>query len=138
MNKSKLITLFLATATLAACTTEEDPGVTESLDPIEEEAALEDEPNEGIVTDEDLMPVSDAELEQAEMIDNLDDYEEFSAQDAFDPSDYDAYLVSEGTRRVFVFLEDDVQIFKTIYIEEDNSLEIIDIPNEEVIQNSPI
>ncbi|SFC15072.1 hypothetical protein SAMN04488102_103229 [Alkalibacterium subtropicum] len=138
MNKRKLIVLFMAALTLGACTTEDDPGETEGLDPIEEEAAIEDEPNEAIITEEDLAPVSDEELEQAELVENLDEYEEFAEQDGFDPNDYDAYLVSEGTRRVFVFMEGDVQIFKTIYVEEDNSLEIIDVANEQVIQNSPI
>lgn len=138
MNKRKLIVLFMAAATLGACTTEDDPGETESLDPIEEEAAIEDEPNEGIVADEDLAPVSEGELEQAELVENLDDYEEFAEQDVFDPNDYDGYLVSDGQRRVFVFMEDDVQLFKTIYIEDDNSLMIIDVANQEVIQNSPI
>lgn len=137
MYKRKLITVLFAAATLAACDTNdtEDADLTE---PVEEEELIDEEANEAIVTDEDLSPVSEAQLEEAELVENLDEYEEFAEQDVFDPNDYDAYLVSEGARRVFVFLEGDVQIFKTIYVEEDNSLEIIDVANEEVIQNSPI
>ncbi|MER2064237.1 MAG: hypothetical protein ABS873_06265 [Alkalibacterium sp.] len=139
MNKKKLIVLFMAAFTLGACTTEEDPGETEALDPIEEEAAVEEEPGESMVTDEELAPVSDSELEEAEAIDDIEQYEEFEEQDVFDPTGYDAHLVTDnGNTRVILFTEGDVQMFKSIFIEEESRLKIIDLQNNELLLNSPL
>lgn len=139
MNKKKLIVLFMAAATLGACTTEEDPGETEALDPIEEEAALEEEPDESMVTDEELAPVSDNEFEEAEIIDDLEQYQEFEEQDVFDPAGYDAYLITDnGSTRVILFTDGEEQVYKSIFIEEDNRLKIIDLKNNELLLNSPL
>ncbi|OJF95340.1 hypothetical protein [Alkalibacterium sp. 20] len=139
MNKRKLIVLFLAATTLAACTTDDGAGETETLDPIEEEAAIEEEPGEALVTDEEMAPISDEELEQAEVIDDLDQYPEFAEQDAFDPTVYDAYLITDnGSTRVILFQDGDEQVFKSVYIEEDNRLKIIDLQNNELLINSPL
>ncbi|MFO8068464.1 MAG: hypothetical protein R6U02_00470 [Alkalibacterium sp.] len=139
MNKKNLVILFLATTTLAACTSDDEVGETETLDPIEEEAAIEDEPGEAVVTDEELAPISEEELEQAEAIDDLDQYAEFAEQDVFDPTGYDAYLITDnGTTRVILFQDGDEQVFKSIYIEEDNRLKIIDLRNNELLLNSPL
>lgn len=139
MNKRKLIALFVAATTLAACGAEDETGETETLDPIEEEAAVEEEPDESVVTDEELAPASDEELEQAEQIDDLDQYEEFNEQDAFDPTDLDAYLITDnGNTRVVIFQDGDEQVFKSIYIQEDNRLKVIDLQNNELLLNSPL
>ncbi|WP_423188761.1 hypothetical protein ACO1PF_09215 [Alkalibacterium sp. f15] len=139
MNKRKSIVLFLAATTLAACTTDDGVGETETLDPIEEEAAIEEEPGEAVVTDEEMAPISDEELEQAEAIDDLDQYPEFAEQDAFDPTGYDAYLITNnGTTRVILFQDGDEQVFKSVYIEADNRLKIIDLQNNELLINSPL
>lgn len=139
MKKGKLILLFMAAATLGACTTEEDPGEAEALDPIEEEAAIEEEPNEGMVTEEELAPVSESEMDEAESIDNIDQYEEFEEQDVFDPTGYDAYLITDnGSTRVILFTDGDEQVFKSIFTEEDNRLKIIDLQNNELLLNSPL
>lgn len=153
MKLKKIGFLLASGAVLAACQTEEaetndiDPEEVqetedvngEDLDTQEDEAALEDEADEAVVSDEDMEPVSDEELENAEAVDDLTQYEEFEEQDIFVPEDYDAYLVSEeGGRRIFVFTEDDEQIFKTIYVMPDNQLQIIDLVNDELLMNDPI
>lgn len=139
MNKKKLLVLFMAAATLGACTTEEDPGETEALDPIEEEAALEEEPDEAVVTEEELAPVSDSDMEAAEMIEDIEQYEEFEDQDVFDPTGYDARLITDnGSTRVILFSEGEEQMFKSIFIEEESRLKIIDLKNNELLLNSPL
>lgn len=139
MTKRKLIVLFMAAITLGACTTEDDAGETEALDPIEEEAAVEEAPDESVVTDEELAPVSDNELTEAERIDDISQYDEFSEQDIFDPTGYDAYLITDnGSTRVILFNDGDDQMFKSVFIEEDNRLKIIDLQNNELLLNSPL
>lgn len=139
MIKRKIAVLFLAAATLASCTTDDGMGETETLDPIEEEAAVEVEPDESMVTDEELAPVSDEEFQQAEPIDDIDQYEEFGEQDVFDPTGYDAYLITDnGATRVILFNDGEEQFFKSIYIEGDNRLKIIDLQNNELLLNSPL
>lgn len=153
MNLKKLGTLLAAGAVLSACQTDEtetndidteevqdtEDVNGEDLDTQEDEAALEDEADEAVVSDEDMAPVSDEELENAEAIGDLTQYEEFEEQDVFVPEDYVAYLVSEeGGRRVFVFTENDEQVFKTIYVMPDNQLQVIDLVNDELLMNDPI
>ncbi|PRY75175.1 hypothetical protein [Alkalibacterium olivapovliticus] len=150
MDIKKLIALLAATSTLAACQTDDttDPAVTdgdeteetgEDIDTQEEEAELDDDPSEVVVSDEELEPVSDEDLENAEPIEDLDQYEEFEEQDVFSPEDYDAYLISdEGGVREIIFVEEEEQVFKSIFIMEDNNLRVIDLINSEVLINDPI
>lgn len=153
MNLKKLGILLAAGAVLSACQTDEtetndidteevqdtEDVNGEDLDTQEDEAALEDGADEAVVSDEDMAPVSDEELENAEAIGDLTQYEEFEEQDVFVPEDYVAYLVSEeGGRRVFVFTENDEQVFKTIYVMPDNQLQVIDLVNDELLMNDPI
>lgn len=154
MNFKKLGFLLAAGAVLSACQTDEtetndtdteqmeetdDVNGEEDIDTQEDEAALEEDPDEAVVSDEDMAPVSDEELETAEAIGDLTQYEEFEEQDVFVPEDYVAYLVSEeGGRRIFVFTEDDEQVFKTIYVMPDNQLQVIDLVNDELLMNDPI
>jgi len=149
MDIKKLIALLTATSTLAACQTDDttDPAVTdgdeteetgEDID-TQEEAELDDDPSEVVVSDEELEPVSDEDLENAEPIEDLDQYEEFEEQDVFSPEDYDAYLISdEGGVREIIFVEEEEQVFKSIFIMEDNNLRVIDLINSEVLINDPI
>lgn len=146
MNIKKLVALLAVSSTLAACQTDdtdvpepEMEDTDEEIDTQEEEAELDDDPAEFVVSDEELEPYDEDQIDAAEPIDDLSQYEEFEGQDAFDPDQFDAYLVlDEGGRREIIFMEDDEQVFKSIYIEEDNNLRIIDLPNSEVILNAPI
>ncbi|GEK91374.1 hypothetical protein [Alkalibacterium kapii] len=139
MKNKKIIVLFLTALTLAGCTDESDPGETEALDPIEEEAAVEEEPNETVVTEEELAPVSEEEKNQAEVIDDIDTYEEFKTQDVFEPTDYDAHLITDNSNtRVILFSEGEEQVYKSIFIKEDNRLKIIDLQNDQLLINSPL
>lgn len=149
MNIKKLLALLAAASTLAACQTDDtDPAgndvgevddTDEDIDTQEEEAELDEDPAEVVVSDEELAPVSDEELDNAEPVDDLSQYEEFQEQDVFTPEDYDAYLISdEGGVREIIFTEDDEQVFKSIFIIEDNNLRVIDLINSEVLINDPI
>lgn len=140
------IAILLATLTLGACdtdTTEETP--TEptdqetSIDTLEEQAAEDDDPTDAVVTDEQLAPVSEDDLDGAETIDNLDEFEEFTEQDTFNPENLDAHLVmDDSSERVIVFTENGEQAFKSIFVKEDNRLIIINLNDQEVLQNDPI
>lgn len=111
----------------------------EEIDSQEDEAALDNAPDEDMVTDEELELVADEELETAEPIDDLSQYEEFAEQDVFTPDHFDAYLLSdEGGVRDILFMEDSQQLFRSIYTYEDNNLRIIDLINQELILNDPI
>lgn len=141
------LALALASLTLAACgtdTAEEDiptdPTDQETtIDTLEEQAADDDDPADAVVTDEQLAPVSEEELEGAESIDDVDTYEEFAEQDSFDPEGLDAYLVTDDTsERVIVFTENGEQVFKSMFMKDENRLLIINLIDQEVLQNSPI
>lgn len=153
MNLKRLSLILAAGAVLSACQTDEadtndvdsdqieetEDANGEDLDTQEDEAALDEEPDEAVIAEEDMEPVSDEELENAEAIGDLTQYEEFEEQDVFVPEDYVAYLVSEeGGRRIFVFTEDDEQVFKTIFVMPDNQLQVIDLVNDELLMNDPI
>lgn len=132
----KILSLFLATALLGACT-EGDSG-SETIT-TEEEAAVEEEVSDTVATDQEMAPASDSELEDAEVITDLSDYEEFKDQDVFDPTQFVTYAVEDNTAvRVIIFLEDDEQVYKTIYIKEDNRFKVIDLRENELLLNTPI
>lgn len=132
----KILSLFLATALLGACT-EGDSG-SETIT-TEEEAAVEEEVSDTVATDQEMAPASDSELEDAEVITDLSDYEEFKDQDVFDPTQFETYAVEDNTAvRVIIFLEDDEQVYKTIYIKEDNRFKVIDLRENELLLNTPI
>ncbi|SFK25362.1 hypothetical protein SAMN04488569_101821 [Marinilactibacillus piezotolerans] len=132
----KILSLFLATALLGACT-EGDSG-SETIT-TEEEAAVEEEVSDTVATDQEMAPASDSELEDAEVITDLSDYEEFKDQDVFDPTQFETYAVEDNTAvRVIIFLEDDEQVSKTIYIKEDNRFKVIDLRENELLLNTPI
>lgn len=150
----KKISFILATgAVLTACQTDEadtsdveteeveemEDTESEDLDTQEDEAALDDEVDEAVVADEDLQPVSDEELDSADNVVDLTQYEEFSNQDVFVPENYDAYLITDNPgNRVFIFSDDNQQAFKTIFIKNDNRLKVIDLINNELLMNDPI
>lgn len=146
MNVKKLIAILAATSTLAACQTDDttapEPATDETDEEIEthvDEDDLDDEPSEVVVSDEDMEPVSDDELANAEPIDDLSQYEEFEEQEVFNPEEYDAYLISdEGGIREIIFTEDSEQVFKSIFVIEDNILRVIDLVNSELLINDPI
>lgn len=124
---------------LAACDNPtEDPDPEDPI--VEEQDAIEDEePGEAIVTDEEMEPVSDDELEQAEVIDDLSQYEEFVDQDVFVPDDLEARLISDdSTSRVIVFLEDGEQVFKSTFMKEESRLRVVDFIDNELLMNDPI
>lgn len=132
----KILSLFLATALLGACT-EGDSG-SETIT-TEEEAAVEEEVSDTVATDQEMAPASDSELEDAEVITDLSDYEEFKDQDVFDPTQFETYAVEDNTAvRVIIFLEDNKQAYKTIYIKEDNRFKVIDLRENELLLNTPI
>lgn len=132
----EILSLFLATALLGACT-EGDSG-SETIT-TEEEAAVKEEVSDTVATDQEMAPASDSELEDAEVITDLSDYEEFKDQDVFDPTQFETYAVEDNTAvRVIIFLEDDEQVYKTIYIKEDNRFKVIDLRENELLLNTPI
>ncbi|WP_225743571.1 hypothetical protein [Marinilactibacillus sp. Marseille-P9653] len=138
----KMIGLLLSVSLLGACNAGDTDEATEDTTLTqEEEAAVDDETQvtDAAATEEEMAPVDDEDLEDAEMISDLSDYEEFADQDTFDPSQLDAYLITDnpGTR-VILFTEGDEQMFKSIYIKEDNRFKVVDLVENELLINAPL
>lgn len=134
----KILSLCLISALLGACKT--DGSDSETITTEEEEAIEEEEEvSDAVAAYEEMAPAADSELENSKMITDLSDYEEFKEQDVFDPTQFETYLVEDNTAvRVIIFLEDDEQVYKTIYIKEDNRFKVIDLRENELLLNTPI
>ncbi|UJF15637.1 hypothetical protein LZ578_11890 [Jeotgalibaca sp. MA1X17-3] len=151
----KLLFISMASFVLGACatdtttedeTTSSEAAVSEFMSTessiVEESATVveseEIEADEG-TTDADLEDVSDSELEGAEKVSEYAEYEELDAQDIFNPSDYDGHLVTDnqGTR-VFLFSDGDNQMYKTIFVKNNNRLKVIDLQADQMVYNEQI
>lgn len=138
----KVIGLLFSISLLGACNAGDTDEASEKTTLTqEEEAAVDDETQvtEAAATEEEMAPVNDEDLEDAEMISDLSEYEEFEDQDTFDPSQLDAYLITDnpGTR-VILFTDGDEQMFKSIYIKEDNRFKVVDLVENELLINAPL
>lgn len=138
----KMIGLLFSISLLGACNAgDTDEANEETTLTQEEEAAGDDETQvtEAAATEEEMAPVDDEDLEDAEMISDLSEYEEFENQNTFDPSQLDAYLITDnpGTR-VVLFTDGDEQMFKSIYIKEDNRFKVVDLVENELLINAPL
>ena len=97
-----------------------------------------EETNEA-VSDEDLSPASDEELEQSESVSEFSSYEELSQQDFFEPENFEAHLVTDNPgNRIFIFRDGNQQAYKTVFIKDTHRLKVIDIANDELLMNERI
>ena len=103
----------------------------------EEETTEKEEDKEEEMEDEEA--VSDEEINEADKVDDFADADELSKQDYFDPEDYEGRLITDnpGTR-IFIFREGEKQVYKTIFIKNDQRLKVIDLMNNELLMNERI
>lgn len=135
-------------ALLTGCTTE----VSEESTNVDQQSAAQTVTTNAATTEEtsqkhseetnneaDLAPVSEEELENSEAVSSLENYEELSSQDYFNPEDFQAHLITDnpGTR-VFIFHEGSEQAYKTVFIKDDKRLKVIDLVNNELLMNDII
>lgn len=127
----KLLFISMASLVLGACANEAttDDDITSS------EVAV----SESMLTGTDLEDVSDSELESAEKVSEYAEYAELGAQEIFNPSDYEGHLVTDnqGTR-IFLFSDGDNQMYKTIFVKNDNRLKVIDLQADRMVYNEQI
>ena len=153
----KIFFISMATLVLGACTndntttdvdtTSSSVEVTESMTSessmVSESSSMEAKESEDVddadVSDEDLADVPNSDLESAESVSEYAAYEELAAQDVFNPADYDGHLVTDnpGTR-IFLFRNGDMQMYKTIFVKNNNRLKVIDLQADQMVYNEQI
>ena len=160
----KIFFISMATLVLGACTndntttdvdttsssvevtesmTSESSMVSESSSMASESSSMEGVESEDMddadVSDEDLADVPNSDLESAESVSEYAAYEELAAQDVFNPADYDGHLVTDnpGTR-IFLFRNGDMQMYKTIFVKNNNRLKVIDLQADQMVYNEQI
>jgi|SRR5699024_3177990 len=117
----------------------EDTGNTEEPENDDSDTADTENSSEDDVDEDDMATVPEEELENTETVSDHENYEELSAQDYFDPAEYNSRLVTDnpGTR-IFIFENEGKQAYKTIYIKKANRLKVIDLVNDELLMNEVI
>ena len=86
--------------------------------------------------EEDLSSVSEEELNSADIVQPADYPELQVLQKVIDLEKVDGYLVTDnpGTR-VVIFVEDEEQVYKSMYIQSDNRLKVVDLKTNELMMN---
>lgn len=157
MNKKAMV--FFATAfILGGCSTKTtNEPVVESSDSVaqsSEEVIIESASSESksvessVVTessnemdkDEDMAPVSEEDAANAETVTDISQYEELEyAKDTIDLSGYESRLLTDnqGTR-VMLFSKDNEQVYKTVYVKNNNWLKVIDLKADNLLLNEKI
>ena len=91
-------------------------------------------------TDEDMAPVSEEDAANAETVTDITQYEELEyAKDTIDFSKYESRLLTDnqGTR-VMLFSEGNEQVYKTVFVKNDNWLKVIDLKADDLLLNEKI
>lgn len=155
----KLFFISMATLVLGACANDDTTTGTDSAsssvevsESMSSESSMVSESSSSVVEsesqtgvdedttdEEDLADVSDSDLENAKAVSEYDAYEELSAQNVFDPADYEGHLVTDnqGTR-VFLFRDENKQMYKTIFVKNNNRLKVIDLQKDQMVFNEQI
>lgn len=117
----------------------EDADNTEETENNESDAADTNDTVDEDVDEDDMATVPEEELENTETVSDHENYEELSAQNYFDPAEYNSRLVTDnpGTR-IFIFENDGKQAYKTIFIKKANRLKVIDLVNDKLLMNEVI
>ena len=155
MNKKVMV--FFATAfILGGCSTQTaDEPVVESSDSAaqsSEEVMTESASSESMTVessagmessseeDKDTAPVSEEEAASAELVTDISQYEELEyAKNTLDLSVYESRLLTDnqGTR-VMLFSKDNEQVYKTVFVKNNNWLKVIDLKADNLVLNEKI
>ncbi|MEG0444086.1 MAG: hypothetical protein RR548_08870 [Carnobacterium sp.] len=147
MNK-KVMVFFAAAFVLGGCSTKTtDEPVVESSNSaaqsseevmtestaVESSAVTESSSEE----DKDMAPVSEEEAASAEMVTDISQYEELAY--TIDLSGYESRMLTDnqGTR-VMLFSKDNEQVYKTVYVKNNNWLKVIDLKGDNLLLNEKI
>lgn len=87
--------------------------------------------------DKDMAPVSEEEVASAEMVTDISQYEELEY--TIDLSGYESRMLTDnqGTR-VMLFSKDNEQVYKTVYVKNNNWLKVIDLKGDNLLLNEKI
>lgn len=119
----KLLTLLFTLLLLAGCSTEQQ---TDSV-----------QDNSAVVGSEDAVEesVSEEELSEAEVIDDLTEYPEIAAiQENIDLTELTGYVISDnpGTR-ILIFTNENKQVYKSIFVKDENHLKVVDLEQNDLV-----
>lgn len=152
MNK-KVMVFFAAAFILGGCSTKTtDEPVVESSDSAAQsskEVMTESASSESMAVessavtesaseeDKDMAPVSEEEAASAEMVTDISQYEELEY--TIDLSGYESRMLTDnqGTR-VMLFSKDNEQVYKTVYVKNNNWLKVIDLKGDNLLLNEKI
>lgn len=152
MNK-KVMVFFAAAFILGGCSTKTtDEPVVESSDSAAQsskEVMTESASSESMAVessavtesaseeDKDMAPVSEEEVASAEMVTDISQYEELEY--TIDLSGYESRMLTDnqGTR-VMLFSKDNEQVYKTVYVKNNNWLKVIDLKGDNLLLNEKI
>jgi hypothetical protein len=87
-----------------------------------------------------MAPVSEEDAANAEKVTDISQYEELEyAKDTIDFSGYESRLLTDnqGTRVMF-FSEGSEQVYKTVFVKNDNWLKVIDLKADDLLLNEKI
>lgn len=152
----RIMVFFAAAFVLGGCSTQTtDESVVESSDSVaqsSEEVRTESVSSESMAVesstatemsdeeDDDLAQISEEEVAKAEIVTDISQYEELVyAKDTIDLSVYESRLVTDnqGTR-VMLFSKDNEQVYKTVYVKNNNWLKVIDLKGDKLLLNEKI
>lgn len=152
----RIMVFFAAAFVLGGCSTQTtDESVVESSDSVaqsSEEVRTESVSSESMAVesstatempdeeDDDLAQISEEEVAKAEIVTDISQYEELVyAKDTIDLSVYESRLVTDnqGTR-VMLFSKDNEQVYKTVYVKNNNWLKVIDLKGGKLLLNEKI
>lgn len=153
----RIMVFFAAAFVLGGCSTQTtDESIVESSDSVaqsSEEVRTESVSSESMAVessaatemsdeedDDDLAQISEEEVAKAEIVTDISQYEELVyAKDTIDLSVYESRLVTDnqGTR-VMLFSKDNEQVYKTVYVKNNNWLKVIDLKGDKLLLNEKI
>lgn len=126
---NKMLLTLVAASILTGCTTtvKEDNNANESVETTEE------------ITEEEATTESEEQMSQSASKPNVSNYGELTAQNVFNPEEYESHLLTDnpGTR-VFIFLKDGQHTYKTVYVKHGKVLKVIDLANDKLLMNEQI
>lgn len=127
-----------STESSEAASSAEESSAAESSTEMDSEATDKDDNDAD--TEDDEAEVTDQDLEGAETVSNVSDYEELAyAQDKVDFSKLKGYIVTDNpNKRVILFEDGHKKAYKTIFIKNANRLKVIDLQGDGLVLNEKI
>lgn len=119
----KLLVLLFTLFLLVGCSTEQ------------ENTTAPDTSVEVSKEDDEFDGVSEAELDSAEVIEELEDYPETTTiQETIDLTNLTGYVISDnpGTR-ILIFTNGDKQVYKSIFVKDEDRVKVVDMEQNDLV-----